>query len=80
MTVLTNTIDASRYAYIRDDDHCREMLNHELFYAIADLEGHERLEWLRLDGEPVFDPHPFGPMLATGPISPHLKDHVRFRR
>ncbi len=41
------------------DDGFR-MLVYDLWRLISELEAHERIEQLRVDGRPIWDPHPSG--------------------
>ena len=52
-------VDVSKPALRRD----LERLHREIFWAITEMECHERLEGLRSRGRPCFDPHPEGPRI-----------------
>lgn len=58
-TLITTTKPLPEYM-IRDRGDWRKMLAFEIHELIASLEGHERLEWLRFDGEWIWHPHPGG--------------------
>lgn len=43
-----------------------------VWHEIAELEAHERLEFLRWNGDPVWSPHPEPGQLAVAPAEPML--------
>ncbi len=54
-TYLATSVNVTRLEDL--GDRWLDAFVHELWAAIAELEGHERLERLRVDGVPVWPPH-----------------------
>lgn len=46
-------------------DQFQAALMREVWTMLRDLEDHERMEWLRVGGQAVYDPHPGGKLTST---------------